>query len=280
MAKIPANLFSPQEVQQHASNLPLITATAAKYLDDIYADHVAFYKKWGVSKYFGNRRKDYATKAGRIEALERYGKPVSLADEQVGTACILLAMQAVERGLSAASMSATWRKIYDILKIDKAFYGTDLQVMLRQLGWKIYYWNPSPDKNAEWDDEDRALSPPPAGKSWNPVWGGHAARYNTATKRGTYSDIPVDDAQALVGFGKTTPPAFRRVPFFIGTAHDGYHVFPGRRGEVIEAHSMRDLNAADNLEVSPFNPLGPGGGPRWTRREKYRSGLIAVPVAF
>lgn len=278
--KIPSRMFSAEEIKRHADNLPLITSTAAKYLDDTYADHLKFYKKWGVSKYFGNRRKDYATKAGRVRALQKYGKPIELADQQVGTACILLAMRSLERGLAVAGMEATWKKIYDVLKIDKAFLGTDLQMMLRQLGWKIYYWNPSPAKNAEWDKEDRAISPAPEGKSWHPVWGGHAARYDTATKRGLYSNKPVDNAKTLVDFGTTPPPAFRNVPFFIGTAHDGYHVFPGRRGDVIEAHSMRDLTAKDNLEVSEFNPLGPGGGPRWTRSEKYRSGLIAAPAMF
>lgn len=278
--KIPSNMFSAEEIKRHAENLPLITRTAAKYLDDVYADHLKFYNKWGISKYFGNRRKDYATKAGRVAALKSLGKPESLADEQVGTACILLAMQALERGFAAAGMESTWKKIHDVLKIDKAFLGTDLQMMLRQLGWKTYYWNPSPEKNAEWDAEDRAISPAPQGKKWNAVWGGHADRYNTATKRGLYSNKPVDNAQALVGFGASPPAAFRAVPFFIGTAHDGYHVFPGRKGDVIEAHSMRNLNAKDNLEVSAFNPLGPGGGPRWTRSEKYRSGLIAVPSAF
>jgi hypothetical protein len=38
--------------------------------------------------------------------------------------------------------------------------------------------------------------------------------------------------------------------------------------------------ARDNIEVSAFNPLATGGGPRWTRSEKYRSGLIAVPADF
>jgi hypothetical protein len=42
---------------------------------------------------------------------------------------------------------------------------------------------------------------------------------------------------------------------------------------------MRKLNAADNLEVSAFNPLAPNGGPRWTRSEKYRSGTVVVPPA-
>ncbi|MCM3902384.1 MAG: hypothetical protein ND866_11810 [Pyrinomonadaceae bacterium] len=280
--KIPLKLFSAEEIQRHAASLPLITTTAASYLDDIYADHVNFYKKWRVSKYYGDRRKDYATKAGRVKALESYGKPASLADQLVGTACIRLAMDAVKSGLLAAGMESTWKNIHDILKIDNLLLGTDLQVMLRQLGWKIYYWNPNPDKNAEWDAEDRALNPLKPGKTWNAVCGGHAAHYNTATNSRVYGygKIPVDNAQSLVGFGTTPPPEFRKVPFFIGTAHDGYHVFPGRRGDVIEAHSMRDLNAFDNLEISPFNPLKSGGGPRWAGSQKYRSGLIAVPQAF
>ena len=279
-SSVPAKLFTEDEVRRHKEKLDVITATAAKYLDDTYADHLAFHQKWGVSKYYGNRRKDYATKAGRVKALESLGKPASLADQQVGTACISLAMLAMQRGFAEAGMQSTWKKINDVLKIDNKFYGTDLQVMLRQLGWKIYYWNPDPQKNAEWDAEDRKLSPPPEGKKWHPVWGGHASRYDTATKKGNYAGTPVDDAKGLVGFGAKPPAAFGKLPFFIGTAHDGYHVFPGRRGDIIEAHSMRNMDSVENLEFSKFNPLGTKGGPRWTRTEKYRSGVVVVPAAF
>jgi hypothetical protein len=152
--------------------------------------------------------------------------------------------------------------------------------MLQQLGWKIYYWNPNPSKNADWDDEDRRLNPPKAGKTWNPVWGGHVLRHDSVVRRKIYYETKVDNASALVNFGTATPASFRNVPLFIGIAHAGYHVFPGRRGDVIEAHSMRNLDARDNLEVAPFNPLASGGAPRWTRSEKYRSGLIAVPQSF
>jgi len=280
MAKIPAQMFSTAEIQAHKNKLSTITATGAKYLDDIYADHLDFYNKWGVSKYYGNRRKDYQTRAGRVAALQSLGKPASLADQQVGTACILLAMQCLKKGFGAAGLSAIWDKIYEILKIDNAFYGTDLQIMLQQLGWKVYYWNPNPGMNAAWDDEDRRLNPPKPGKTWNPVWGGHALRYDSVVKRKVYYQTKVDNASTLVNFGTVLPASFRNVPLFIGIAHAGYHVFPGRRGDVIEAHSMRNLDARDNLEVAPFNPLASGGAPRWTRSEKYRSGLIAVPQNF
>jgi len=280
MTNVPAQMFSPTEIQAHSNNRSAITTVAAKYLDDIYADHIAFYNQWGVSKYYGNRRKDYQTRAGRVAALQNLGKPAFLADQQIGTACILLAMQCLKKGFDAAGLSTIWNKIYSILKINNAFYGTDLQIMLQQLGWKIYYWNPDPSRNAVWDEQDRQLNPLKPGTTWNAVWGGHALRYSSAVNRQTYYETKVDNASALVNFGTAPPASFKNVPLFVGIAHAGYHVFPGRLGDVIEAHSMRNLDARDNLEVARFNPLANGGGPRWTRSEKYRSGLIAVPQSF
>jgi hypothetical protein len=96
-------------------------------------------------------------------------------------------------------------------------------------------------------------------------------------KSNTYYFNKVDDKTLLVNFGTSVPSQFRSVPFFVGIAHTGYHVFPGFTGNVIEAHSTRLLSSVDNLEKSPFNPLANGGGPRWTATEKYRSGLVGVP---
>jgi hypothetical protein len=280
MTRVPPQMFTAGEIQAHKAKLQTITSTGAKYLDDIYADHLAFYNQWGVSKYYGNRRKDYQTREGRVAALQALGKPAFLADQQVGTACILLAMQCLKKGFGAAGLSAIWDKIHAVLKIDNAFYGTDLQLMLQQLGWKVHYWNPNPSRNTAWDEEDRRLNPPKPGKTWNPVWGGHALRHNSVMNRGVYYETKVDNKATLVNFGTAAPASFKTVPLFIGIAHAGYHVFPGRRGDVIEAHSMRNIDAKDNLEVAPFNPLASGGAPRWTRSEKYRSGLIAVPQNF
>jgi hypothetical protein len=275
---VPPNMFTADEKRRHKENLTDILQAGADYLDWVWADHKAFYDKWGVSKYYGNRKPEHRTYEGRVAQLRKFGKPTFLADQQVATACILLAMQALERGFNAVDMSSTWKKIHKVLKKDQKFYGTDLQIMLQQLGWKIYYWNPDPSKNARWDAEDQKLNPLTPGRKWMPVWGGHALRYRSATERGVYLDSKVDNATALVGFGKTQPEALKPIRLFIGIAHAGYHVFPGRTGDVIEAHSMRSMIAEDNIEVAPFNPLATGGAPRWTRSEKYRSGLIAVPT--
>jgi hypothetical protein len=273
-------MFTSAEKTKHRNSLAAFADAASDYLDWVYADHIAFFKKWGVSKYYGNRKPEHQTKELRIQQLKKFGKPAFLADLQVATACITLAMQACERGFNATGMNNTWKKINDQLKIGQRYYGTDLQIMLRQLGWKVYLWNPDPSKNAEWDAEDKKLNPPKSANSWRPEWGGHALRYASAINKGMYYDVPVDNVTKLVGFKKTPPSSFKSVPIFVGTAHAGYHVFPGRDGDVIEAHSMRQMNSIENIEFSKFNPLGKGGGPRWTPSLKYRSGLICVPSDF
>lgn len=109
------------------------------------------------------------------------------------------------------------------------------------------------------------------------MWGGHAYRYSQVLKKREYYGIPIDDLETLVGYQTAIPETFKAQSFFVGTAHAGYHVFPGYNGKVIEAHSMRKLNSFEKLEISPFNPLATGGGPRWTRTEQYRSGVIVIP---
>ncbi|MGE0528303.1 MAG: hypothetical protein AB7G93_02415 [Bdellovibrionales bacterium] len=277
-------MFSAEEKAKHWQNIELITSVAARCLDNTYADHIRFYDEWKVSKYYGNRREDLNTDQERRKLLRQYGytkKQIDkIAPQMVATACIDLAMDCLEQGFAAAGTQSTWNKIYTQLSIGRNFYGHELQLMLQQLGWKLYYWNPDPTQNVKWDAEDRTLNPLPRRKKWNAVWGGHAAHYAEVMKEGTYHGMPIDNKERLVGFGSDFPANFETVPFFVGIAHAGYHVFPGRRGEVIEAHSMRDLNSRDNMEFSWFSPLARGGGPKWTRTEKYRSGVIAVPSSI
>lgn len=273
-------VFTAEELHRHQSQSKQIVDRASSCLDAVYKEHVEFHRQWGVSKFYGDRRSDYATRDGRLAALRSYRVPTRLIDDLEGISCIGLTLRCLGEGFAEVGSQDTWRKIIDFLKIDNKVYGTDLQKMLRQLGWRSLYWNPSPSKNVAWDNEDQRLTPLAPEKRWMPVWGGHAVRYREVTEKGSYYGIAIDDATTLVGFRDKPPVSFKAVPFFVGIAHSGYHVFPGRRGDVIEAHSMRNLNSIDNLEFSPFNPLGTGGGPRWTRSERYRSGVIVVPPGF
>lgn len=275
--------FDSKDIQAHLNNRHQIVAVAADCLDWHYQDHMEFFNQWGVSKYYGDRRKDYSTREGLINALKLYKKPANLVEQLKPISCIGLTLKCLQAGFENVGMQETWNKIYVELAKGKKFYGTDLQKNLIALGWKSYYWNPNPNMNITWDTEDRRLNPLDLEKfpdrRWNAVWGGHKDRYEQATQRGFYyeKELVVHDAKSLVGFGETQPAFFKEIPLFVGIAHAGYHVFPGRNGEVIEAHSMRDLNSRDNLEFSEFNPLKTGGGPKWTPKERYRSGVIVVP---
>jgi len=79
----------------------------------------------------------------------------------------------------------------------------------------------------------------------------------------------VDDYHSLVNFGMRPPADFESVPFFVGTAHGGYHVFPGMFGRVIEGHSTREVTDPQTIESFEIHPIANGGGPRGN----YRSGL-------
>jgi hypothetical protein len=272
--------FTPEEIEAQAVNATLIATTAAECLDATYADHIAFFDQHGVSKYYGNRRAQHQTRAGRIAELKRFKKDPALVDLLKPISCIGLTLQCMKEGFARAGQEKTWAKIARALAVDNKFYGTDLLEHLHSLGWRTLYWNPDPSKNAAWDAEDRRIAPAPAGRTWNAVWGGHAIHYRSATTRAKYQNIPIDDAQSLVGFLESPPSEFLKTPFFVGIAHSGYHVFPGRTGDVIEAHSTRLLNSRENLEFNSFNPIAPGGAPKWTRSERYRSGVIAVPPGY
>ena len=261
--------FTAAEKAAHDRHIGTITREARRYLEDVYRDHLAFYRRYGVSKYYGDRSTLLDTRAKRIEALRRAGAPASLIDELVPSSCIGLSLKALEAGFKAprdSALESAYQKIYNYARAND-LDGSAVLAALQKLGWKVCFWNPAPQNNAAWDREEQNWR----SKGW------HAYRYSTVMNRGTYYYNPVDDKSLLVGFGTNVPAEFRRAPFFIGVAHTGYHVFPGFEGTVIEAHSTRPLSSINNLETSPFNPLASGGGPRWTATEKYRSGLIALP---
>jgi len=261
--------FTGEEIAAHQKHIRTITKTARRHLETIWDEHLRFYRQNRVSKFYGDRNLSLNTRSKRIAALREAGAPVSLVDQLQSTSCVGLTLDALNAGFRAPgdpNLVNAWTKIYQFARAND-LDGCAVLHALQKLGWKIAYWNPSPKDNARWDQEDGTR----ASRGW------HAYRYSTVMNRGTYYYNKVDDRTLLVGFGTQVPAAFRDVPFFVGVAHTGYHVFPGFTGDIIEAHSTRKLSSIDNLEKSPFNPLANGGGPRWTATERYRSGLIGIP---
>jgi hypothetical protein len=261
--------FTAEEKAAHQRHLNTLTRTARRYLEDVWRDHLAFFRRHGVSKYYGDRSQLLNTREKRIAALRQAGAPTSLVDQLQPTSCVGLALAGLGAGVQAAGdpvLAGAWQKIRTFTRANDQD-GSALIHALQKLGWRVHYWNPAPQNNAAWDAEERNW----ASKGW------HSYRYSTVMNKGTYYYNKVDDRSLLVGFGTRVPREFTTANFFLAVAHTGYHVFLGFEGEVIEAHSTRRLNSIDNLERSPFNPLASGGAPRWTATEKYRSGLIALP---
>ena len=261
--------FTAGEKTAHVKHLSAIIGAARKYLEDIWKDHNAFYDKNKVSRYYGDRNKAYDTPAQRIAELRQAGVSERLEPELRPTSCIGLTLGSLKNGFGAAGdpdLSSAWEKIAAYVKANDQD-GLALINALQKLDWRIWYWNPDPSMNAAWDIEDGE----------RPSRGWHAERYRTVMKSNNYYFNRVDDKSLLVGFKTAIPKQFLEIPYFVGVAHTGYHVFPGFQGEIIEAHSMRRLDSRDNLEKSQFNPLKLGCGPRWTASEKYRSGVVCLP---
>ncbi len=305
----PMPTFSQAEIAADQQNAQVISNTAAACLQNTWDTHISFYNSHGYSKFYGNRRTDYKTADGRKEALlkilpdlanrVRSGDEAAISElnarerQLETTACVDLARKCLGQGFHAAGMDDTWAKIDAWVKRSgpdgrPLVFGTDLQKALVALGWKSLYWNPDLTHNEAWDNAEQNAYPPKQGMKWNPVWGGHALRWASVRNQRQYYGIPIQDIQTLVNFGTNPPADFQSVPFFVGTAHSGYHVFPGFNGRVIEAHSVRELKSIDNMQIGPFNPLyqdmngvaGGNGSPKWTNSEHYRSGVVVVPPGF
>jgi hypothetical protein len=264
--------FDEDEQAEHVATLETVLSTTQSCLRADLKYHSEFYKKWGISPFYGDRssfsKLSYAQKKAFLKKL---GKPEKLVDLLQPTSCIGLTVKCMEKGFKAAGQEAIWAKLKSMTAAND-YDGTSLQTALRNLGWTVLYWNPNPSKNKAWDAAEKAKDP--ENKLY--FWGYHESRYNSVMKKGTYYWNYVDDDSSLVNFGTNVPQGFKDIPFFVGTAHTGYHVFPGIYGQVIEGHSTRSITDPQTLESSPFNPIANGGGPRG----EYKSGLIAIPPGY
>ncbi len=285
--------FSSNQINTHQRSISQLVKISENCLKRHKQEHLNFYQsncqtysngqRVCLSKFYGERRYSMTRGARRSDgqplqylpdALRQAGFNPAYASQMKTTSCVGLALQCLKEGFQQTNQEYTWNQVMHFVR-SNGVGGTALQHALSKLGWTTFYWNPSPLEdlaaNAQsWDLEE---------KNW-PSKGWHLYRYQRIQSRGTYWFNNVDDAYAMVGFGAGSPRRLESIPFWVGTAHTGYHVFPGTRSEVVEAHSTRDITSRDNIEFSRFAPFQNGGGPRWTRTEKYRSGLIVVPPTY
>ncbi len=259
---------SAQEKSKHVSEMWQFSRTMQECLNADYQHHLNFYRRYGISPFYGSnssfKRLGYN---GRRNFLRSIGKDPNLVDVMKPTSCVGLATKCFERAFNQTGQGAVWARIKRYVAAN-SYDGSALIDGFRRLGWYVMYWNPDPSQNNAWDSDEKRRNP-----SNNGTWGYHAYRYSTATKNKKYYMNSIDDAETLVGFGTRPPRVLDDASVFVGVAHAGYHVFPGYKGKVIEAHSTRDIRDANSVESSDFNPIESGGAPRGN----YRSGIVAVP---
>lgn len=282
--------FSSSEKENHRRYARQLSEISKNCLQRHKKEHLDFYYShclsngYCLSKFYGERRysmQRFQRRGNDFKILEHLptkvrqaGFPESWAYQMKATSCVGLALQCLEEGFSQTGQSAQWAKVMRFVRANNVG-GTSLQHALQQLGWKVFYWNPS----SKWELEENARRWDAEEKNWQSK-GWHLYRWQTLNRNSMYWYNFVDDFDTLVGFETSTPRYLYNFPYWVGIANTGYHVFPGTFGQVVEAHSTRHFTSIDNLEFSDFNPMATGGGPRWTGSEKYRSGMIAFPPLY
>jgi hypothetical protein len=263
--------FTDSERNAHIAQIDTIVTTAVECLQADLAFHQTFFAENGFSPFYGDQssfsKKSTAGKKAELSALGR----ADYVSKMQPTSCIGLTSKCLGKGFAEVGQADVWKRLKAFTDLNGAD-GSALQKGLRDLGWRVLYWNPDTERNVYWDDDEKKKHPGDP----KHIWGYHEERWQSVKNGGRYLYNVVDDYSTLVNFHQTPPQSFQQIPFFVGIAHGGYHVFPGYYGSVIEGHSTRQITDPQTVEQSEFNPLVKGGGPRGD----YRSGLIAVPPGY
>lgn len=264
--------FSPEEKAAHVAGLDILTKTAVACMRADLTLHNKYMRQYGVSKFYGeNTPFARASKDERRVEMRKLGFNPDLVDEMEPTSCVGLALKCLSKGFQAANQKEIWDKLRKFTR-ENGQGGLALQEGLRALGWKVYYWNPDPTRSAEWDRYEKWVDPKDVGHNW----GFHQEHWEQVQRNQRYLANHVDDFKTFAGFGVNPPAVLARAPFFVGTGHGGYHVFPGFNGKLVEAHSIRPLTDPNTVQMEQFNPMAAGGGPNGL----FRSGLLALPPGY
>lgn len=293
--------FSQAEKDLHLKQVEAIMETTADCIEADISRHQRFMKKYDISAFYGDNSpfaKVTDKETGAVRFTSKEEKRYMLRKEGIKshfvkelipdgdckggldecpnmmqpTSCIGMVVKCLKKGFVSVNNEATWQKIRLYFLANNS-QGDALLNALQALGWRIHYWNSDVSENKKRDKKDQRNHP------GNPkgIWGQHEASWQTVLNKRRYYFNHVDDYGSLVNFGKYPPEWVKRVPFFIGIAHLGYHVFAGAHGDVVEAHSARPISDKETIERSEFSPGTRKGGPRGGM---YLSGLLGVPPGY
>ena len=264
--------FSPEEIATHDQGVDRIVSSAAACLQRDLDHHRTFFQRYGFSPYYGDRGSfGKLSYEGKREYLRESGFNPALLSQMQPISCVELMLNCLGEGFNSANAADFWQRIRQFTILN-GVDGMATQYALEKLGWKTLYWNPDTRLNRQWDSQEREHNPSNSDR----FWGYHEEYWQSVQHEGRYLYNVVDDFRRLSNFGATSPEFLKPIPFFVGTAHGGYHVFPGTYGRVVEAHSTKAITDPKSLQSASFNPLAglaPTDG-------MYHSGLITVPGKY
>ena len=147
--------FSLEEIKAHADSISSLTAEADVCLKQDLNRHNEFYKKYGISAFYGqNSAYSKMSQSERINFLKSKKLDPKLVTEITATSCVGLSLKCLERGFKVTNQEAVYKKLKAFTVLN-GVDGTALQHGLTQLGWKTLYWNPNPSKNKTWDLQEK-----------------------------------------------------------------------------------------------------------------------------
>lgn len=272
--------ISSDLVKSYLQKVHLAVNASSECLNSKWNRHTSFLEDYGLSAFYGARsRFKKMSRSEKLTYINRHktdGDSDWLLSQMAGTSCVGMTLKCFKKGMESVGLKDLGDQIHNHIRPNVG--GVELMGVLRNLGWRVLYFNPDTSRNAELDRlwSHRKLKPE------------HSYMWNEVKRKKTYYSVPVDDASRLVGFGYEEPDFLKQIPFSIGTAHIGYHVFPVDHGLVTEAHSTKNPIDSDNFERNYFNPLkgaegsfsnlsdkaGPSPAP-----DAHHSGLKTLPLS-
>ncbi len=272
--------FTPQEVAQHRAGLKTLIATTLQATEAKKIEQADWFRKCGMGTMYGwlapYSKMTPAQRQKYIDDHATCSQRPTVADVQV-TSCENFTNKMLSKGFTAIGSADVYKKINRYLVANDRD-GLALVYALRLLGWKTFYWN-----------NDTGSTPPlPAQRSYvGATPNDHVYDQKLAYSKKMYHGVPIDGY--LVNFSPNPGSPTRkddslmsqlkRVPYFVGISHAGFHVWNGSYGEITESHSFFDPDNKHNIEVGEFDPPNASptcreiGGRCWG----YFSGVIAVP---
>lgn len=217
-------------------------------------------------------RKDFVQTLRSTSAVDAYvGSLVGNQDQlprngdMEMTSPVLWALKHVKAAYTAAGKKERGEQIDRIVESS----GSAAHILIMELqkdGWHSIYWNPDVNAPAEPNESKKSLHE----RSWQEA------------NRGEYMNGKIKVDYSLVNYrpsprsktkkNTSSLTKLKRVPFWIGMANYGKHMFVGYHGHLSEAYSMEMPTSSRLIVDSEFA--------NWSgnyRSEKLLSGIIMVP---